>query len=177
MASFTGLFVNKFDHHNWDFYEHTELALDLHRKKIKQQECIPVGCVPAASTPYAGVCFPGGDRGVSTLGGYQLRGCLLPGGCLLQGMSGLGGVCSGGCLLWGRGVCSQGVSGLGGCLLQGGLLLGGCLLPGGVDIPVCTEADTPPPVDRHTPVKILPWPNFLAAGNKMLPPVNFELTM
>ena len=25
---------------------------------------------------------------------------------------------------------------------------------------------TPPPVDRHTLVKILPWPNFVAAGNE-----------
>ena len=33
-------------------------------------------------------------------------------------------------------------------------------------IPACTEADTPPPpVDRQTLVKILPWPNFVAAGN------------
>ena len=56
-------------------------------------------------------------------------------------MSGPGGVWSGGCLL-------RGVSG-----------------PGG--IPACTEADTPPsPVDRHTLVKTLPWPNFVAAGNK-----------
>ena len=26
-----------------------------------EQECIPVGCVPAARRPYAGVCFPGGS--------------------------------------------------------------------------------------------------------------------
>ena len=56
---------------------------------------------------------------------------------------------------------------------KGGLLRGGSG-PGGVSaprggsgpggyIPACTEAD-PPPVDRHTPVKILPWPNFVAAG-------------
>ena len=25
-----------------------------------KQECIPVGCIPAARRPYAGVCFPGG---------------------------------------------------------------------------------------------------------------------
>ena len=57
-----------------------------------QKECIPVGCVPAASRPYAGVCFLGGSapgesapRGVSALGGE-------------------GGVCSGG------GACSGGVS-------------------------------------------------------------------
>ena len=52
-----------------------------------------------------------------------------------------------------------------GGLLQGGLLPGGgCLGPGGF-IPACTEADPPPPEDRQTPVKILPWPNFVAAGN------------
>ena len=74
--------------------------------------------------------------------------CLLRGGCLL-----LGGVCSGGCLL------------PGGCLLWGGLLWGVSAL-GGVCIPACTEAD-PPCVQNswHTLVKILPWPNFVAAGN------------
>ena len=31
------------------------------RKQIdNEQECIPVGCVPAARWPYAGVCFEGG---------------------------------------------------------------------------------------------------------------------
>ena len=83
-----------------------------------QQECIPVGCVPAAHRPYAGVCF-------------------------------LGGFCSGGCLLWGvsalGGVCSQGVSALGGICSEG------CLFPegsapggeGGGGIPACTEPDPP----------------------------------
>ena len=61
---------------------------------------------------------------------------------------GLGGVWSG------RGLCSWGVPGPGGSA------------PGGY-IPACTEADTPPPVDRHTPVKILPWPNFIAAGKNV----------
>ena len=62
------------------------------------------------------------------------------------------------------GICSRGVSALGGCLLPGGVVSAprGCLLPGGSDpgrsapsgggaggcIPACTEADTPPPVDR-----------------------------
>ena len=34
----------------------------MHSKQNFQhkQECIPVGCVPAARWPYAGVCFPGG---------------------------------------------------------------------------------------------------------------------
>ena len=62
------------------------------------------------------------------------------------GVSGLGGVC----LVWG------GVPGPGGCPWSGGVSG-----PGG--IPACTEADTPP-VDRHTLVKTLPWPNFVAAG-------------
>ena len=79
----------------------------------------------------------------SAPGGVYLRGGVCSqGGCLLPG--------GGGCLVW-RGAC-----------LPGG---GVCLLGG---IPACTEADTPPPppVDRHTLVKILPWPNFVAAGNK-----------
>ena len=91
---------------------------------------------------------------------------LLPRGCLLQGVSALGGVCSWGCLL--GGVCSGGMSALG-CLLKGGVYSRGCLLPGGVcsggsawrvsapgvclllggGIPACTEADTPP-VNRMT---------------------------
>ena len=59
---------------------------------------------------------------------------------------------------------------LGGVWSGGGCLLGGVSGPGGVCsggayIPACTEADTlSPPVDRQTPVKILPWPNFVAAG-------------
>ena len=83
---------------------------------------------------------------------------LLPGGCLLPGR----GAWSGGCLLRGWG----GVPGLGGCGWSGG----------GVGIPACTEADTPPPtsppVDRQTPVKILPWPNFVAAGKNYKGPVS-----
>ena len=60
--------------------------------KNDRQECIPVGCVPAARRPYAGVCFRGG-------------GCLLQGGVWSGGVCGPGGgglvrgcvcVCSGG---------------------------------------------------------------------------------
>ena len=72
---------------------------------INKQECIPVGCVPSATVA---VCW--GD-----------------GGCLLWGVSALGGVCSGGVSAWG------------GLLLGGGLLQGG----GGGGIPACTEADHP----------------------------------
>ena len=62
-----------------------------------KQECIPVGCVPAARRPYAGGCFPGG---VSGPGGSGPGGVSGPGG----GVSALGGVW---CLVLG-GVCSQG---------------------------------------------------------------------
>ena len=119
-----------------------------------KQECIPVGCVPAARRQYAGVCFPGG---VSAW----------PGGVVCLAWGGV-------CLVWG-GVClvRGGLPGLGGCLpglgrgclpdLGGSLPgLGGCLPGlGGSGIPACTEADTlPSPVDRHTPVKTLPWPQL-----------------
>ena len=76
----------------------------------------------------------------------------LSGGVCFWGVSARG-VYSGGCLLWG-GAYS------GGCLLLGGPLrgvsapggrVGGSALGDG--IPACTEADTPPHVDRHTPVK------------------------
>ena len=43
-----------------------------------EQECIPVGCVPAARRPYAGVCFRGGGGlGSAWSGGGGLPG---PGG-------------------------------------------------------------------------------------------------
>ena len=86
-----------------------------------------------------------------------------------MGGSAVGGICFGGCLLWG-GVCC------GGCLFLGGLLPGdvcsrGSALGGvcswGVCIPACIEANTPPPLltESQMPVKTLPWPNFVAAGN------------
>ena len=74
--------------------------------------------------------------GVSAPGGCV---CLLPWGCLLPGM---GCLLLEGCLLPGvsasRGVCSQGVSAW------------GVSAPRGCGVPACTEADTPPPVDRIT---------------------------
>ena len=93
--------------------------------------------------------LPGG--GVSAPRGV----CLLPGG-----VSTPGGVCSRGGLLRG-GVCSQG-----GGLLQGGLLQGGGgLLRGGVSQDALRQR---PPLwtESQTPVKTLPWPNFVAAGNQ-----------
>ena len=88
--------------------------------------------------PYGGVCLVRGG-GVPGPGGAWSRGCGVPGpGGLVSGL---------------EGVCAWS---------------GGCLLRGGVGIPVCTESDTPlPPVDRQTPVKILPWPNFVAAGKNV----------
>ena len=49
-------------------------------KRYIKQECIPVGCVPPAHCPYAGVCFPGG-RGVCSGGG---------GACSWRGVPALG---------------------------------------------------------------------------------------
>ena len=62
-----------------------------------KQECIPVGCLPAARRPYAGVCFLGGSawsRGVPPSGGVSLVPggsawswggvCLVPGGRVLH---------------------------------------------------------------------------------------------
>ena len=72
------------------------------------------------------------------------------------------GVCSRGCLLPG-GVCSQGVWSRGvsaGGLLWGGLVQGGSA-PGGV-----RQTPLPPPPHGQTDgCEILPWPNFVAAGN------------
>ena len=87
--------------------------------------------------------------GVSTMGGrvcswgvYPLGVCLLPGVCLLQG-----GVCSEvGCLL--QGVCSWGVSAPGGWYPS---------MHSGRHPPVWTES--------QMPIKTLPWPNFVVAGN------------
>ena len=58
-------------------------------------------------------------------------------------------------------------SGGGGCLpLVGGDV---CLWSGGVCIPACNGADTPPLLhgqnSRHTLLKILPCSNFFAGGN------------
>ena len=89
-----------------------------------------------------------------------------------------GGVCSGlmsaggRCLLWGlcsgvvsapggvsapRGICSQGVCAPGGVCSQGGLLQG-------VSQHVLRQTPPPPWTESQTPVKTLPWPNFVAAG-------------
>ena len=124
---------------------------------MKKQVCIPVGCVPAARRPYAGVCFPGGSAwsgGVCLVGGSAWSGGCLPGleggGCL----PGLGGVSA-----WSGGVCLV----CGGCLLGPG----GSAWSRGVCIPACTEADTLPPVDRILDTRL--WKYYL--GPTSLRPV------
>ena len=67
---------------------------------------------------------------------------------------GRGGVCSQG------GVCSRGVCSPGG-------LLPGASAPGGWVSQHALRQTPLPPVDRHTLVKILPWPNFVAAGKNV----------
>ena len=57
-----------------------------------------------------------------------------------------------------------GVSTLGG-LLRGGIWSRGVSTLGGVWVSAL-EADTPLWTELQTPVKTLPWPNFVAAGNK-----------
>ena len=87
---------------------------------MKKQECIPVGCVPAAHWPYPGVSFLGG-------------GCTCP-GCACQG------VWSGGC---GPGGCTcPGVVPAGGAR-QGGACWG---VPARGGLP----QTCPPPVNRMT---------------------------
>ena len=79
-------------------------------KSSLQQECIPVGCVPAARRPYGGVCFPEGGSPWS--GGVSL----VWGVCLVRG----GSTWSGGfSLVWG------GLPGPGGSPWSGGVLPAG----------------------------------------------------
>ena len=115
------------------------------------------------------VCWrllPGGwcmVRGVWS-GGSAPRGCLLPegsapGGCLLPGGYGPGGVCSRG-VVWSGGVCAPGDLARGGS--GPGVWSGGVWwypsMHWGRTAPLWTES--------QTPVKTLPWPNFVATGNK-----------
>ena len=108
------------------------------------------------------VCWRLLPRGVSAPGGVCSGGGSAPGGGLLPGG-------------WG-GVWSRGVSALGRSAPGGGLVLGGCLLPGGLSAPggLCSgggvsqhalrQTPSPPWTESQTPVKTLPWPNFVAAG-------------
>ena len=54
----------------------------------------------------------------------------------------------GGCLLWGVSALGGGKSALGGSA-PGGCLLWGGVCSGGSGIPACTEADTPPCGQNH----------------------------
>ena len=74
---------------------------------------------------------------------------------LLPGGPGLGG-----CLVWGALVWGGAWSG------GWGVCSGGGLLPGGASQHALRQTPLPP-VDRQTPVKILPWPNFVAAGKNV----------
>ena len=94
---------------------------------LDKQECIPVGCVPTARRPYAGVYFPGGGLllgAVCSGGGGKPS---APGVCVCSGGSGVvvsapgGGVVS---AHGGGGVCSGG-SAPGGCVLPRGVCSGG----------------------------------------------------
>ena len=71
-------------------------------------------------------------------------------------------------LLPGGGGCSGDGSGLGGVSALGGACSPrGCLLPWGVVVSQHALRQTPPLwTESQTPVKTLPWPNFVAAGNK-----------
>ena len=81
-----------------------------------KQECIPVGCVPAARRPYAGVCFGGGGGFLPARGGSPCRGgSSLPGG--VPPCRG-GSLCQGGFLPAGGGVLPA----RGGFSLPGGVL-------------------------------------------------------
>ena len=81
-------------------------------------------------------------------------------------MPGPGGARSGGCA-WSEGVSALGVSAPRGVSApgEGGVCSGGVSAPGGWVSQHALRQTPPPPVDRHTLVKILLWPNFVAAGN------------
>ena len=104
-------------------------------KKTLKQECIPVGCVPAAHWPYAGGVSL---LGVSLLGGVLPAMGVLPArGSPCQGVSLPGGLpaggspCQGGSPCWGVSL-PGGFSHPGGLLLARGSLCQGVSLPGGL---------------------------------------------
>ena len=122
--------------------------------KQMQQECIPVGCVPAARRPYTGVCFPGG--------------CLVQGGvvwCLVQER----GCLLRGCGVWSRGGLVWGGPGLGGVPGPGWCGPEGCLVWGGsASVPSGIPPPPPPPCEQNDKQvqKYYLGHNFVAAGNK-----------
>ena len=111
------------------------------------QECIPVGCVPAACRPYAGVCFRWGSvpRGGLLLGGGGSAPGVVPG--------------LGGGLLWGGAWSGWGVivPGLGGGAWSGGVVVPGL---GGLVSQHALRQNPPLWTEWQTGVKILPWPQL-----------------
>ena len=88
--------------------------LTVFGKNYAKQECIPVGCVPAARWPYARVCFPGDAKKKSKQKSKKIQKKIPP----PQKNWALG-VWSRGGLVWG-------------CLVPGDVLSRGCLVPEGV---------------------------------------------
>ena len=142
----------------WSFVQNFEFYLLVHpvyyleiyfyceSENIKEQECIPVGCVLAARRPYSGVPGPGGLPAMGGWSAWSGGVCLVWGG----GCSSLRGevVCLvwGGSSLWGGGLPGPGV---------GSSLLGGvCLVRG---VPPCRGGlpgpETPPLTESQTRVK------------------------
>ena len=106
-------------------------------------------------------CLVWGVSGLAGLvpGDVWSGGCLLldvsaPGGCLLGGMS-----APRGCLLWGEGVSAPG----------GSAPRGRVSAPGGVVSQHALRQTPPLWTESQTPVKTLPWLNFVAAGKNYLP--------
>ena len=136
-----------------------------------QQECIPVGCVPATHWPYAAVFFRGGclhgPGGFSLPGRSPCRGVSLPGGVSAwsRGVSLPGGVSA-----WSRGVSLPGgcLPGPGGVSAWSGgwfsLPRGGvCLVLGGL------PGDPLPPVNRITDT----FKTITLATTSLRPVINF----
>ena len=128
-----------------------------------------------------GVC----SWGVSTLEGSGLGGLLGGGGVSAWEVSARGASALGGSGL--RGICSR-KGGLlrrgSGCLLQGGICSQGGLVQGvsalgvwsqGVVSQHALRQTLPPWTESQTPVKTLPWPNFVAAGKYALPRITYSL--
>ena len=132
-------------------------------RNILKQECIPVGCVPAACWPYAGVYFQVGCKKKKNPEKIQKK-------SPVPGLGGVwsGGVCSRGSV-WSGGVCLVwGVSGLGGCLVPGG-----CLLPGGGVWYPSMHWGRHPPVNRMTDR----YKNITLATTSLRPVINVLNTL
>ena len=85
---------------------------------------------------------------------------------MLESASRGGQVWSGGVIhFWSGGVWSWRGLLLGGLVPEVGSGPGGGVCSQGGISQHALRQTAPPPVDRHKPVKILPWPNFVAAGN------------